>query len=161
MTEQDFQDKLNAIVQDLQTNGKGMTTQYRYRTDDGNLTVLPLSSDANGSINAAQYAAVSNMINSFADEAENYNTNYAPVKATSEAYNTARSAHQTLIDTAAASRAALTAALDADANCQAAKTAVDTARSSPAYRNALLGYRSQNISENYNNLIDAKGKYAM
>ena len=159
MTGQDIQDKLDEIVADLQTNGKGKTVEILLRAEDNTTIALPLSSDGAGVVDNNQLTAVQNFIDSLKPLADTYETELAPVKAASEIFRTAREVHQQLVDEASAARTALTDALDADQDYQDAKTAYDTARQDAGYIAARNSYKTFNISENFGNLSDAKGKY--
>lgn len=161
MTGQDFQDKLDALVVDLQTKGKGQTVQYGYRDPDGALAVLQLSSDSAGVVNAGELAAIQAVVDGLKTAADDFTTNHAPVQTANDAYKAAQIPHQTLMDAAKVSRDALGAALEADPTYQAAKTAVVAARQNQSYINASGNYKSANVSENFGNLSDAKGKYAI
>ena len=54
MNGQDFQDKLGAIVNDLQTVGRGRTVEILFRDQMNTSLILPLSSTAAGVVDAAQ-----------------------------------------------------------------------------------------------------------
>ena len=56
MTGQEIQDRLDAIVVDLQTKGKVQT--FFFRDSDNVPNVLPLSSTAQGVVNAGQLADI-------------------------------------------------------------------------------------------------------
>lgn len=159
MTGQDFQDNLDAIVLDLQTNGRGQTVNIMFRSANNQPNVLPLSSDSAGGVNPEQLGAVQSVVDGLKANADSFENTYAPVKGASAAYSAARVSHQTLIDDAKMSRDALTAALTADANYQSAKTAYDTAKNAPAYMAARDRYKATNVSENYAELTQAKGSY--
>ena len=161
MTGQEFEDKLNAIVADLQTVGKGKTVNMLFRNSNGSANVLPLSSDANGVVNEAQRLVIQNFITNLADSADSYNTAYAPVQTAAEAFKTASIPHQVLTDAASAARVTLQTALTADPAYQTAKTALDNARLVPAYIAARDDYQAQNVSENFSELSNAKGKYVV
>lgn len=161
MTGQDFQDKLDSIVRDLQTNGKGQTVNILFRGAGNAPQILPLSSDANGVVNAGQLAAIQAFINPLKVIATDYTNARVPVDAALEAFKTAQEPHQALMDAATAARKALTDALDADAAYQTAKTALDTARLDPDYVGFSADYRDGNVSENYAELSSAKGKYVV
>lgn len=161
MTGQDFQDKLAAIVADLQTRGKGQTVTIAFRNQNNTITNFSLSSDINGVVSAAQMSAVSDYIadNQLAAAADMLNDVSAPVDAAREAFKIAQAPHQALITAATAARGALQTALDADPVYRSAKTALDAAQNNPDYTTARENYRVGNISENFGNLSDAKGKY--
>ena len=159
MTGVDFQDKLDAIVLDLQTKGKGRYVQVALRDDGNNNQTFTISSDANGVVNAAQLADIQAFINDLKPVADSFTTEYEPVKTASEAFRVASIPHQALSDAATAARVAFQDALNADPNYQATKTALDTARNDPAYIAARDAYQTLNISENFGNISDAKGKY--
>lgn len=159
MTGQEIQDALDALVLDLQTDGKGKTIQVLLRAEDNTSGIFPISSDVGGVVNAAQLQAIQNFIDNMKPLADAYETAYQPVRVTSEAYRTARGVHQALIDAATAARNALSDALEADDAYQDAKSDYDAARTDPVYVQARSDYRLFNVSENYGNLSDAKGKY--
>lgn len=159
MTGQDFQDRLDAIILDLQTKGKGQTVNIMFRNSDNTPNILPLSSDANGVVNAAQLAAIQDFIGIMQDVADEYNQAHAPVDAALEAFKTAQAPHQALIEAAATARKNLSDALEADQDYQDAKTALDTARQDLGYIGAASEYKTQHVSENYAELQSAKGKY--
>jgi len=161
MTGQDFQDKLDAIVEDLQTDGIFQQVRAVFRAGDNALTVFPLSSDANGVVNAAQLADIQAFINDLKPIADAYETERAPVTVALETFKTEQSGHQALIDAAATARTALATAFAADAGYQTAKTALDAARADVDYIAAAEAYRTNNVSENFGNLGDAKGKYVI
>ena len=159
MTGQEIQDRLDAIVEDLQTDYKGQYTQIMMRGDDNTANIFSLSSDGAGNVNAIQLAAIQDFIDNLKPLADTYETEYAPVQAASETFRDARAEHQVLIDAASAARVALADALEADASYQTAKTAYDAAREDAGYVAARTAYRTNNVSENYGNLQEARGKY--
>ncbi len=159
MTGADFQAKLDGIVVDLQTAGKGQTVQFISRGTNNSSTVFPLSSTAGGVVDAAQLAAIQAFLDGLMPKADGYETERVPVTAALAVFKTERAGHQVLIDAASVSRTALNVALLADAAYQTAKTALDTARTSAAYVSAAANYKDLNISENFGNLGDSKGKY--
>lgn len=159
MTGQEIQDKLDAIVEDLQGKFKGSSVQIAVRGEDDAMSLLPLSSDVNGVVNQAELDEVQAWVDDWKVYADSYSAAYDPVKTASENFKLARQVHQQLIDDASAARTALSNALEADGDYQAAKNALDNARSDPAYVNARESYQNFNVSENFGNLGDAKGKY--
>ena len=159
MTGADLQDTFDAIVLDLQTTGKGKAVQVAFRYPNNETVSMPLSSDSSGVVNALQRAEIQGFIDGLKPIASTYESERAPVTAALETFNTARSAHQGLIDAASAARVALNTALEADAGYQTAKTALDAARADVNYIDAVEAYRANNVTENYGNLGDAKGKY--
>lgn len=161
MVGEDFQDRLDAIVSDLQTTGKGQTVGIAVRDSGNSFAVLPLSSDANGVVNVVQLAAVQNFFNLLKPIADQYEAERAPVQAALEAFQTAQTPHQILIDAASQARKDLNDALLADANYQTKKMALENARANVDYVGAMADYRNNNVSENFGNLGDAKGKYAV
>lgn len=162
MTGQDFQDRLDALVDDLQTIGKGKTVNIMFRNDDNTPRVLPLSSDAGGAVNAAQLAAIQGYLDdNLKGSADDYEIAYAPVKNALEIFKTAQQPHEALMAAAAAARKNLTDALEADADYQMAKNALDAARANLTYINAATNYRSFHVSENYVELQSARGKYSL
>lgn len=159
MTGQDFQDRVNALVVDLQTKGKGQVVQLLFRDEFNGAVPMNLSSDANGVVNAAQLTAINDFLVGLKQVANSFATSSAPVSAANESFRTAQDAHQALIDNAKTSRDALSAALDADPAYQTAKTNLDAVRADATYISSSADYRSQNVSENYAELQAAKGKY--
>ena len=123
MTAQDFLDRLDAIVLDLQTDGKGKTVNIMFRNANNQPNILPLSSDANGVVNAAQLAAVVDVVGFYSDFVQDYTAAIAPY--------TAKAAELKAI------------------------------AESVGYQNARAGYKQQNISENYAELVNALGAYVV
>lgn len=123
MTGQDIQDRLDAIVEDLQTDGKGRTVYVMVRNTDNEPVNYTLSSDANGVVNAAQLAD----LQQFIDLLKNVATQY-------------------IADTAAYT-----------AKAAELKAIAET----PAYKAARASYSQANVSENYAELQNAKGAYAV
>ncbi len=161
MTGQDFQDKLDAIVADLQTVGKGKTINLMFRGLENSPEIFPLSSDVNGVVNAAQLAAIQTFVSDLKPIADTYTTEYAPVTTASEAFKTAQTPHDALTEAARVARVALSDALAADVPYQTAKTTLDTARSDAGYIAARDNYQANNVSENFSELSNAKGKYVV
>lgn len=161
MTGADFQDKLDATVSDLQTAGKGQTVQITLRNNSNELETFPLSSTAQGVVDAAQLATIQSVVDAMKVLADDYAGELVPVSAASETFSTARSAHQVLIDAASAARQTLADALEADQEYQTAKLALDAARADAGYVAAREVYRVNNVGENFGNLGDAKGKYIL
>lgn len=159
MTGQDFQEKLDAIVTDLQTVGRGQTVTASLRGTNNQLREFPLSSDAGGVVNADQLTNLQKFIDDLKPVADTYVMELAPVSAASEAFNVQRATHQASIDAASAARVALQDELLADPQYQALQTALEEARSDAEYIQAREAYRVNNVSENFGNLGDAKGKY--
>ena len=81
MTGQDFQDRLDAIKTDLQTDGKGKTINIMFRQFGNTPYILPLSSDANGVINLAQLNAVEDFVSDLGALADQYLIDTAPYTA--------------------------------------------------------------------------------
>lgn len=161
MTGQDIQEKLDSIVEDLQTVGRGQTVIASLRGTNNQLREFPLSSDAGGVVDAAQLSNLQKFIDDLKPIADTYVMELAPVSAASEAFNVQRATHQVLIDAASAARVALNDALEADEVYQQLKTALDEARMDAEYIAAREAYRVNNVSENFGNLGDAKGKYVV
>lgn len=159
MRGQDLQDRVDALVTDLQTKGKGQTINVLFRNPNNSPNILPLSSDVNGVVDAAQLAAIQAFIDPLKGFADSADTFSQPVTAASEAFRTARAAHEPLIVAAQAANAALKTALDADPAYQAAKTALENARLDQDYVESQEFYSSNNVSENYAALAQAKGEY--
>ena len=159
MTGQDFQDKVDALVRDLQTSGKGQAVEVMFRQADNTNLILPLSSTPAGVVNVGELAAIQQEVDTMKLRADSYATNYAPVQAASEAFKTAQIPHEALIETARVARVNLQTALDADPDYQTAKTALDDARGDADYIASAADYKRLNVSENYTELQSAKGKY--
>ena len=161
MTGQDFQDKLDAVVVDLQTKGKGQTVHMMFRDATNVPQILPLSSDSSGVVNAAQFAAIQAFINPLKIIANDFTTSRVPVQASTGSVQHAQAPHETLIEEARVARVALQTALDGDANYQAAKLALETARADGDYIGFGLDYQNNNVAENYAEIQRAKGSYAV
>jgi hypothetical protein len=161
MTGQDFQDRLDALVVDLQTNGKGQEVRLMFRGEGNVGNVMTLSSDPNGVVDAAQLAAVQAFIDTLKPSADSYTAELAPVSAASEAFRLAQVPHEALTEAARVARVALQDALAGDADYQAAKTALDAARADAGYIAARDSYNAGNVSENFSELTSAKGKYVV
>lgn len=159
MTGQDFQDRLDAIVRDLQTVGKGQEVAILFRGSDNQPSVLTLSSDSSGVVDATALTGIQNYINPLKTIADTYETERVPVMEALEEFNAARAVHQTLIDAASAARTALNDALEADADYQAAKDILTSARTDVDYIAAKTAYEFNNTSENFAELSQAKGSY--
>lgn len=159
MTGQDIQARLDAIVTDLQTTHKGKSVDILVRAEDNTSAIRTLSSDADGVVNAVQLAAIQDFIDNLKPVADTYEAEFAPVKVASETYRLARAEHQVLIDAAQAARIALQDALTADADYQAADTALKALQADVDYVNARSNYQMFNVSENFGNISDARGKY--
>jgi hypothetical protein len=159
MTDQDIQDVLDKIVNDLQTTQKGKTVDIAIRDETGAMGINPLSSDAGGVVNAAQLANIQQTVDALKPIADGYNTAFAPVKVAGQDFKTAQEPHEALITAARDARVALNTALEADQDYQDAKTALDAARLDPDYIAAFDQYKQFNVSENFGNLSDARGKY--
>lgn len=161
MIGQDFQDKLDAIVLDLQTKGKGQLVKIAFRGADNDTFIMPLSSDANGVVNAQELSNLQAVVNNMKPFADNYETQRSPVQAALEDFKTAQEPHQGLFDAAAVARKNLSDALEADQTYQAAKEFLENLRQDNFYIDAVNAYKANNVSENFGNLSDAKGKYAV
>lgn len=161
MNSVDFQDKLDAIVVDLQTSGKGRTIQAMFRGINNQTVVLPLSSDAFGVVDGNQLTDVQGFVNSLKPIADTYEAERAPVMAASEAFNLRRATHQVSIDKASAARITLQDELLADTQYQTLSAALDAARTDNGYIQATTDYKTSNVSENFSELSSAKGKYVV
>lgn len=159
MTGQEIQDRVDALVTDLQTKGKGQTVNVLFRNDANVPTVLPLSSSAQGVVVQAELDAINNFLSDVIPVADSYSTASVPVAAANEAFKLASQPHEQLRIAAQNANAALRDALAADANYQAAKTALDNARADADYVSAVSAYDSWNVAENYAALQQAKGEY--
>lgn len=161
MTGQEIQDRLAALVADLQTRGKNQSINIMFRRPNNSPLVLPLSSDAGGVVDAAQLAAVQTFVSDLIEPADELNAYSAPVVAASETFKTASQPHESLRLAAQEANAALKTALDADADYQTAKQALDAARANQDYINAQTAYKNLNVSENFAALGQAKGEYVV
>lgn len=159
MTGQDFQDKLDAIVGDLQTTAKGRECKILVRGEDNDASIFTLSSDSGGVVNAAQLANLQGTLDTFKQIADEYEAQRGLYTPQLDAFKSAREAHQPLIDAAALANKNLRDALEADAAYQTAAAALEAARADPDYIAAVTGYKTYNVSENYGNLSEARGKY--
>lgn len=159
MTGQDFQDKLDAIVLDLKTAGRGGTVEISLRSPTNAVNEFALSSNAEGVVNATQLAEIQTAVNNLKPIADEYEIERAPVQAALEEFNARRATHQAVIDAASAARQTMQDELEADETYQNLKTTLDTARADADYIAAVENYRVSNVSENFGNLGDAKGKY--
>lgn len=121
MLAMEIQERLDAIVYDLQFAGKGKTVQLMFRDASNQPLILPLSSNPAGVVDAAQLTAVQTFVNGLKTAADTYNTDTAPYTA----------------------KAAELAAI----------------RNSVAYQNARTVFANLNVTENYNELANAKGNY--
>lgn len=161
MTGQDIQDRLDALVADLQTKGKGQTVNVMFRNPNNSPNILPLSSDANGVVDAGQLAAIQAVVDGLIQPADDLTTFSAPVMQASEAFKTASQPHEPLRVAAQDANAALKTALENDANYQAARAALDTARANQDYIDAQTSYKNLNVSENFAALGQARGEYVV
>lgn len=161
MTGQDIQDRLDAIVADLQTKGKGQIVNIMFRNPNKSPNILPLSSDAQGVVNAAQLAAVQAFVDGLIEPADDLTTFSMPVSTASEAFKTASQPHEPLRVAAQDANAALKTALENDQNYQAAKTVLETARANQDYIDAQTSYKNLNVSENFSALGQAKSEYVV
>lgn len=161
MVGQDFYDKLSAIIQDLQTKGKGQTINIMFRNPDNTPNVMPLSSDINGVVNTAQWSAVETFINTLVPTANQYAQTYGPVQTALDAFKTAQAPHEAAITAATNARKALNDALMADTAYQNAKASLDAARANVDYIAARDAYVSKNVSENFAELSNVKGAYVV
>lgn len=159
MTAQEVRDRLDALVSDLQTKGRGQTVNVMFRKPDNTPNILPLSSNAQGVVNAAQLTAISAVVDDLAIVAEDLDTFSAPVTAANEALRVAGVTYEPLRAAAQTASANLRTALLADPTYQAAKTAADNARKDADYLGAVELYRLNNASENIAALTQAKGEY--
>ena len=159
MTGADFQMKLDAIVADLQTSGKGQTVQVLFRAANNQPTVFPLSSSPTGIVDAEQLRAIQAFTDVLKPLADKYELERAPVTAALDTFNAQRLTHQRAIEAATAARVALNDELLADADYQEFSRILEAARIAPEYVEAAAIYNSNNVSENYSELTAAKGKY--
>lgn len=158
MTGQDFQDRFDALLDDLQKAPADRAAHILFRSADGTPQVFPITK-AGQVINPAQVAAAQAFIDTLKPIADTYEAEFTPVRGLSETFRLARAVHQPLIDAAQTARIALQTALEADADYQAADTALRNAQTDPDYIVARTAYQNNNVSENFGNLSDARGKY--
>lgn len=161
MTGQDIQDRLDALVVDLQTVGKGQTINILMRDSNNAPSIFPLSSTAAGIVNGAQLSAIQAFINPLKVIANDNVAATTPVSTASESFKTASAPHESLRTSAQTATAALKTALDGDAAYQSAKTALESARLDAAYVSSTQSYRQNNVSENFAELQNAKGAYVV
>lgn len=159
MRGQDFQDRLDALVADLQTRGKNQTVNVMFRSPTNEAEIMPLSADAQGVVNAAQLAAIQAFIDPLKGFADNADTFSQPVAAASEAFKLAGQPHEALRAAAQTANAALRDALANDPAYQAARAALDSARLNQDYVESQEFYDINNVSENFAALGQAKGEY--
>lgn len=157
----EFQDKLDAIVVDLQTSGKGQTVQIMFRNPANQPATFQLFSDSAGVVDVGKLAELQTFVDALKPIADTYEVERAPVMAASEAFNLRRATHQSSIDAASAARIALQNELMADAQYQTLSTALDAARLDADYIQATANYKTNNVSENFSELSSAKGKYVI
>lgn len=161
MTGQDFQDRLDALVVDLQTTGKGQTVNLMFRNPNNSPNILPLSSDVAGIVNAAQLAAVQAFVDGLKPIADSANTTSAPVTAASDAFKAARTPHEPAITAAQTAQTTLRTTLEADVPYQTAKATLEAARTDVAYISSQSDYKNFNVSENYAAIQQARGEYVV
>ncbi len=160
MTGTDIQQRFEAIIVDLQTVGKGLGIIIVFRNSNNAAQEFTLSSDNNGVTDDAERENLQTYI----DEelklpADDYNIALIPVTAASEALLIQQIPHQALIDAASAARIALQNALLAVEDYQQAKAVLEAARANPVFIEKRDVYIAKNVSENYAELANAKGKY--
>lgn len=160
MTGLEIQQRFDALIADLQTVGKGREIAVVFRNSSNAAQVFPLSSDNLGIIADAQRENLQTFIDEvLKPAADDYSGALAPVTALNEAFRLAQVPHQALIDAASAARVALQNALNADGVYLAAKQDLDDARTDAAFLAKRDAYNANNVSENYAELANAKGKY--
>lgn len=159
MSGQEFQDKIDAIVEDLQTRGRGQSVNIVLRNADNAPVVFTVSSNSTGVVDGTQLRNLEDFVSILMPLADGYEAARIPVEAALGTFKTAQIPHTALVTAATAARATLNTALEADATYQTAKTALTNARNLPAYISAVAQYKENNLSENFGNLGDAKGKY--
>jgi len=159
MTGTDIQQRFEALITDLQTVGKGLGIIIVFRNSNNAALEFPLSSDNTGVIDDAERENLQSFIDDMKPIADEYTAELVPVTAASEAFKTAQTPHEAVIEAARVARVAMQDALAADANYQAAKTTLDLARVESVFVAARDAYNANNVSENYAELASAKGKY--
>jgi len=158
MTGANFQTKLDGIIEDLQTDFPNHSVQIPLRGSNNAITVYPLSS-VGGVVNAGQLATLQAAVDALKPMADTYTSERAPVVTALESFNTEKARFTTEANAVSTARTTLESALEADAPYQSAKTAIDTARADAGYIAANTAYVSNNVSENFGNLGDARGNY--
>lgn len=162
MTGAEIQARIDALVTDLQTVGKGQTVNVMFRNPNNTPLTMPLSSNAAGVVNQAQLDAINGFAaNLLIPTADSVTTLSVPVTAASEAFKAASQPHEALRISTQTANAALKSALDGDATYQSAKAALDAARANPDYIDAQTDYKYHNVSENFAALAQAKGEYVV
>jgi hypothetical protein len=161
MTNAEIQSKLDAVVVDLQTKGKGQTVNFMFRNPDGSPNVLPLSSDAGGVVNAGELAAVQAFVDGIKAINGDFEAAYTPVKTAKTQLANADSTRAALINAAQNANQALKNSRDNDANYQAKKSAYETAAADADYIAARAVFKSANVVENANELTNARGSYVV
>jgi len=159
MTGQDFQDRLEAVIRDLQTSGRGQTVNFTFRDNTNTPVIMPLSSSAVGVVNAAQLATIQAFIDALKPIATTFETERTPVTAANQAVADARIPFAAQITAANTARETLATALGADPTYQAALIALDTAKTDADFVAAQLSFQDNNVLENYQELQAARGKY--
>lgn len=159
MTGLQFQQRLAAIVTDLQTTQKGNGTNIMFRDNTNTLNTFPLTADETGAVNQAELTPIQNHVDSLADYADDFITASLPVKTATSGFKAAQSPHQNLINAVSNANAALASALASDPTYQAAKSALDAARRNVNYINAGIDMKNENVTENYNELLTARSAY--
>ncbi len=175
MTGQDIQDRFDDLIADLGLpENTDKTAVISFRNPDNTMTTFEIQ-NVGGVVHAGQTAAVQDFIDDLKPVATTYEDERAPVTAALEAVATERAGHQALIDeldmrnatlrasaayiAAQTARTNLNTALAGDADYQTAVAALNAAKLDVNYVDALSDYRSKKVSENYDNLGDAKGNY--
>ena len=159
MTGQDIGSKVDALVADLQTKGRGQTINILFRNPDNSPRIMPLSSDASGVVNVAQLAAIRTFLTGTMDAATNLATLSVPVTNASNDIKEALVQHEALITASQTASKALSEALLSDDSYQSFKRNLAEAQADADYISATLAYKNQNVAQNYAALISAKGEY--
>lgn len=163
MTGQDILDRVDALVVDLQTRGKGQTVNVVFRSANNETDIYTLSSNAAGVINAQQLRILQDAIATanLVSIADDYTASLVPIQQAADNLRTAEMPHESLALRATQARKALSDAYFNDPAYQTAKMELETARLNPDYIAARTAYDNQNVSENYAALGNAKGEYIL
>lgn len=159
MTGIEIQQRLEAIIVDLQTVGKGLGIVIVFRGSNNAALEFPLSSDNQGVINDTERENLQAFVDGLKLIADNYAFPNGLVQNSANALKAATLPHEALIEAARVAREAVNAVLAADSVYQAAKTQLDNDRADVDYITFGEQFRQNNVSENYAELANAKGKY--
>ncbi len=158
MTGAEIQAALDGLVADM-SGVPSKTANISFRDSTNALSPYQITTNAQGVVNAQEVADVQSFIDGMKTAADAFQTEKTPVVSASEAFRVQRATHLTSINAAKAARTALDTELLSDSTYQTLKTSLDTAKSDAGYVAAVSAYNLNNVSENFSNLREAKGKY--